>query len=358
MPLSLVNHGDPAPSGEDLEYERVFTDLLLVAQPKEERQIGDTVVPGAEPDAKKIVEQAEAVLTRSHDLRAAVLFGYGATRLRGLAGLAEATGYIRGCLEQYWDTCHPELDADDDNDPTMRINAVLTLADADTILRGLRLAPLSESRAFGRLGLRDIAVAEGEMTPPPDMDQVPDSAAVAAAFQDSDADVLAERLAAARAALADVEAMDAAFAERTPGQGPELDPADPAAEGGGAAAGRGHRRQRRRRCRGGGGRRRAGRRGPVRGGAGGARRPRRHRRARGRAQRHRPDRGLLRTCRAIEPGACAAGPCAAVGRREFHDHRADMAPGWCRKRQPDWRNRGRGPTLNRAAGGKAVRRAR
>ncbi|MBC7156717.1 MAG: type VI secretion system protein TssA [Rhodobacteraceae bacterium] len=216
--------GDAGPSGENLEYDPVFTSMELAAMPGEERQIGDTVIAAEEPDYREIREHALAVLDQSHDLRAAVFLAHAELRTNGLAGFAEAVAYIRGCLERHWDTCHPELDAEDDNDPTMRVNAVLALADPDTILRGLRLAPLSESRAFGRLSLRDIAVAEGEMPPPPDMETVPDAAAVSAAFQDSDDAVLAERLAAARAALADVEAVDALFSERTPGQGPELDP--------------------------------------------------------------------------------------------------------------------------------------
>lgn len=215
--------GDAGPSGENLEYDPVFTAMELAAMPGEERQIGDSVIAAEEPDYREIRSHALAVLDRSHDLRAAVFLAHAELRTAGLPGLAAVTAYIRGCLERHWDSCHPELDAEDDNDPTMRVNAVLALADPDTILRALRLAPLAESRAFGRLSLRDIALAEGEMAPP-DMEGIPDAAAIPAAFQDSDAAVLAERLAAARAALADVEAVDALFSERTPGRGPELDP--------------------------------------------------------------------------------------------------------------------------------------
>lgn len=224
MALSLGHHGDAAPSGADLEYDRVFIDLLLAARPEEERQVGDTVQPGSEPDARKVVAHAEAVLARSHDLRAAVLYGYAATRLRGLAGLAEATGFIRGCLEQYWDTCHPQLDADDDDDPTMRVNAVLGLAETETVLRAVRSAPLTDSPAFGRMSLTDIAIAAGEIPAPESMDNPPESAQVRAAFQDTPTEMLSDTLDAARAALADVEAIDAVFAERTPGRGPELGP--------------------------------------------------------------------------------------------------------------------------------------
>lgn len=224
MPLTLANHGADAPSGEDLEYEKVFTDLLLVARPEEERQVGDSVQPGAEPDARKVAEHAEAVLALSHDLRAAVIYGYAATRLRGLPGLAEATGFMRGCLEEYWDSCHPQLDPDDDDDPTMRINAVLGLVDPVTVLRAVRTAPLTDSMAFGRMSLNDIAIADGAMAAPEGMEDPPDAVRVNAAFKDTSEDVLHATLEAARAALGDVEAIDGVFNERTPGRGPELAP--------------------------------------------------------------------------------------------------------------------------------------
>ncbi len=219
----LRRFGDDAPSGENLEYDPEFTELELAATPGEERQVGDSILPAEEPDYREVVEKALAVINRSHDLRAGAMLALARLRLDGLVGLAEVTGYIRGCLEQYWDTCHPQLDADDDNDPTMRINAIQQLADPDTMLRGMRLAPLTESRSFGRFSLRDIAVAEGEMAPPPGMDSVPDRSAINAAFRDSDGQWIASALEAARSVQADLKAIDACFVENTPGQGPDLD---------------------------------------------------------------------------------------------------------------------------------------
>ena len=74
------------------------------------------------------------------------------------------------------------------------------------------------------MSLRDIAVAEGEQTPPADMENVPDAAQVTAAFQDTDEETLTATADAVAQALADVEAINAAFDEHTPGQGPDLDP--------------------------------------------------------------------------------------------------------------------------------------
>jgi type VI secretion system protein ImpA len=106
----------------------------------------------------------------------------------------------------------------------MRVNSVLALADNDTVLRSLKRASLTDSKTFGRLSLRDISVASGEMSAPADMDNVPDMQSVSAAFQDTDNDLLSSRLGAARSALENVEAINAVFDSETPGMGPDLDP--------------------------------------------------------------------------------------------------------------------------------------
>ncbi|MFQ5624767.1 MAG: type VI secretion system protein TssA [Paracoccaceae bacterium] len=219
----LESHGDDAPSGENLEYDPAFTDLELAAQPGEEHQVGDEVIPAEEPDFKEVAEKAVAVLERSHDLRAAAFLAQAQLHLEGLPGFAGVTNYIRRCLEEYWDTCHPQLDEDDDNDPTMRVNAVLTLADPGGVLRSLRLAPLTDSRTFGRFSLRDVAIANGDIAAPEGMSPVPDSASVSAAFQDTDPELLGEMLSAARSAAGDIDAIEAKFDEMVPGQGPDLD---------------------------------------------------------------------------------------------------------------------------------------
>lgn len=224
MPLNLASFGEDAPSGADLEYEKVFTDLELAARPGEERQVGSAFVAGQEPDPKRLMERAEAVLEQSHDLRAAVHYCYGAVRVDGYAGLGAATGYIRGCLEQYWDTCHPQLDAEEDNDPTMRVNAVRGLVETATVLRAVRQAPLTRSQAFGRLSLNDMMIAEGELAVPDGTENPPDMARINAAFQDTPHEWLFATLEMLRQILADLDAIDAVFDSRTPGQGPDLSP--------------------------------------------------------------------------------------------------------------------------------------
>jgi type VI secretion system protein ImpA len=219
----LTTRSDAAPSGENLEYEPVFAALELAAQPGEERQVGEEIVPGDPPDYPEVIRKALEVLEQSHDLRAAVHLAVAELKVSGFPGLARVTAYIRGCLEQHWETCHPQLDAEDDDDPTMRVNAVLALA-GGTMLRHVRLAPLTRSNAFGRVSLRDIEVSKGETAPASGEERVLDQAGISAAFKDTNSESLSEILAGARAALEDVKAIDAVFSDHTPGQGPELSP--------------------------------------------------------------------------------------------------------------------------------------
>ncbi len=219
----LESRGEENPSGEDLVYDLSFMTLEIAAQQGEERQAGDQIIAAEEPDYKEVTTAALEVLGQSHDLRAGVFLAMAELRQRGFPGLADATGYIRGCLENFWDTCHPQLDAEDDNDPTQRVNAVLSLAAPNTLLLGIKTAPLTDSRTFGRISLRDISVAEGEATAT-DAENVPDSSSIGAAFQDTDSAKLQATLAGARSSLANVQAINAKFDAETPGFGPDLDP--------------------------------------------------------------------------------------------------------------------------------------
>ena len=220
----LTPRADSGPSGANLEYDPVFIAMTLAARPGEERQAGSDILAAEEPNYAEASKKALAVLERSHDLRAGAVLAMTQLKLEGLEGFADATHYLRNCLTEYWETCHPELDADDDNDPTMRVTAILALAEPETILRTLRLTPLAESPNFGRLNLRDLAIADGEIAAPADATDLPDANRIAATFRDTLPELLRQRRDAARRALDNVLAINRVFDERTPGEGPNLEP--------------------------------------------------------------------------------------------------------------------------------------
>ncbi len=156
------------PSGDDLEYDPAFTALEADARPKDEQQFGDTVIPAVEPEWRVLIGSATELLGRSKDVRVAVLALRAATRTQGIAGFSLGLTLLLELLERFWDTIHPQLDADDDNDPTMRLNALAPLGDSNNgciVLRDLYDCAIGTSRTVGAIRVRDLAIAHSKLAP-------------------------------------------------------------------------------------------------------------------------------------------------------------------------------------------------
>jgi len=155
---------DASPAGPDLEYDAEWQALERAAQGKPEQQFGDTIIPAEEPDWLDVGTRAEALLGRSKDVRSASLLAQAQVSLHQFPGLLSGLQLVHQLVERYWDTVHPMLDASDDNDPTMRLNAMSALADSGGLQRLARGAQLFASRAFGDLTLRQVEIAAGKAT--------------------------------------------------------------------------------------------------------------------------------------------------------------------------------------------------
>lgn len=212
------------PCGEDMEYDVAFTELEIAAQGKAEQEYGDTLVEAEEPDWAEVEEKALAVLQQSKDLRAAMHLTRSLLKTEGLVGLSQGLELFRGYVERYWDSVHPQLDPDDDNDPTMRVNVFRSLADEDTMLRAIRAAPLTDSRVVGRFSLRDIAIANGELPPPENAGEGPaDMTIIEAAFQDTDPERLQALADAVRESMEHVTSIESTVTDAVEaGAGPDL----------------------------------------------------------------------------------------------------------------------------------------
>lgn len=215
---------DDEPAGPDLEYDPTFLAAFRAAQGSPGRQMGDTVVQGEEPDWRETAELAARLLTRTKDLRVAVLLTRALLRVQGLAGLERGLTLVQGLLEQFWEQSYPQLDPDDDNDPTIRVNILLDLCSPESLLHALRTTPLVRSRVFGPLSYRDIEIAEGRMSAPPDVKPL-DSAAIHGAFMDCDLEELQASTTATAGALRRVNSLSEALGERIRlDQMPSFDP--------------------------------------------------------------------------------------------------------------------------------------
>lgn len=160
VPTLLVAVSDAAPCGEDLEYDPAYLQLERDAQGQPERAMGNSVLPAEPPKWRDVQQSCLNLLKRSKDLRLTLPLLHSAIAIDGLNGLSEGLQLIQGLLQQYWAEVYPLLDADDDNDPTLRLNALAGLT-ADGTVKLIREAPLSHSRAFGTVSLRAALNASG-----------------------------------------------------------------------------------------------------------------------------------------------------------------------------------------------------
>jgi len=198
-----------APGGENLEYDPVFIAMEAAAQPKPPPEFGPDK-PLEPPDWKQAQASALDVLARSKDLRPAVYLSKALLHTQGFSGLRDGLQLIQGLLEKYWDTLHPQLDPDDDYDPTMRVNIITSLCDQDFMLRDLREAPLVSSPLLGRFSLRDIDVATGALTLPAGSAETPAPlSSIDAAFMECDLEELQARAGAVRESIASAAAIEA-----------------------------------------------------------------------------------------------------------------------------------------------------
>ncbi|MGH8502217.1 MAG: type VI secretion system protein TssA [Gammaproteobacteria bacterium] len=218
----LVEIAPDAPCGENLEYDPAFTELEQAVRGTPEQQLGDGSTPAEGPNWRDIQRQAVALLARTKDLRVATHLAQALLFTDGLVGLREGLALVRGLLERYWAPLHPQLDEEDDYDPTQRMNIVMSLCDPAIALRGVRQAPLTSSRTLGRYNLRDIHIASGRAPALPGSDQAaPQMATIEAAFQDSDLgnlQALADAMRASQDDISGIEAFvtDQVGAERAP----------------------------------------------------------------------------------------------------------------------------------------------
>lgn len=209
----LVEISPEAPCGENLEYDGAYGEMERASVGKPEQQFGDTVVPAEDPDWRDLKRKSLNLLSRTKDLRVVAHLARAVLNTDGFPAFAECLSLLRGYVERFWDTVHPQLDPDDNNDPTLRVNTLVSMCDRDTTLRMLLRTPLASSRTVGRFSLFDIDVASGD-TPPLPGTEPPATATIEAAFTDMDVELLKAEGAAARQALADVPALEATLTER------------------------------------------------------------------------------------------------------------------------------------------------
>jgi type VI secretion system protein ImpA len=213
---------DDLPAGPNLEFDPDFGALERSAQGKPEQQYGDTIIPAEEPDWKEVESQAGALLERTRDLRVLGQLAVARLHLSGLAAYAEVLSMTKQLLETRWDEIHPQLDPEEDNDPTLRANALLRLAHSGDVLRCLRTLPLARSARIGQYSWRDVGIATGAIES--SEEPKPSESVIRGAFADTDHARLDALRSAATESAASATAIGSVFDTRAGyGTGPDFE---------------------------------------------------------------------------------------------------------------------------------------
>ena len=218
----LPDLSDEAPAGENLELDVEFGELERAAQGRPETQYGDTITPATPPDWREAETVALRLQERTRDLRIMTHLAVARLHVSGIPAFAEVLEQIRYQLENRWEQVHPQLDPEDDADPTLRANALFRLGDPANVLRPLRDQPLANSLKTGPIRWRDIAIFQGMLEPEPGRDK-PTEALIRGAFQETDQGRLQILRDAVDRAVHEATAIPAAFeAKAGTGTGPNF----------------------------------------------------------------------------------------------------------------------------------------
>jgi type VI secretion system protein ImpA len=186
--------------GDDLQYDPDFIALDQAIKGKPEQQVGGTIQEAEPPNWREIKKSSEALLARTIDLRILICYCRALIATEGYVGLQQGLELLKTLVEQRWSDIHPQLDPDDDNDPTERVNILMSLCDYDTLLRPLSQVPLIESKLMGKFNFREVSIASGKTTATSTEKTVQQSS-IDAAVQDSEVDALVQMLASLTASL-------------------------------------------------------------------------------------------------------------------------------------------------------------
>ncbi|QSA99151.1 type VI secretion system protein TssA [Methylococcus sp. EFPC2] len=212
---SLLQDISPdAPSGDNLEYDAAFIALEQKAKGTPEQQIGNRIEPAQPPNWREVQKESEALLRRTRDLRPMLDLIRALLHQHGLSGLRDGLDLLRGSVVDFWETLHPQLDPDDDNDPTQRVNLLMSLCDFESVLRPLASVPIVESRAIGRYSLRDVQIATGKLPAPTDGSEEPKLANIEAAFLETGIESLRAAEGDLGSMLASLELIEAYVTDR------------------------------------------------------------------------------------------------------------------------------------------------
>ncbi|MCC6510963.1 MAG: type VI secretion system protein TssA [Pirellulaceae bacterium] len=204
---------DDAPSGNDLEYDPLFARMEKASQGTPDQEYGATKIEAQPPDWAEVSRLALELLERTRDLRVATYLAQAELVESKLPGLRDSLELIADWVENLWDTVYPQLDPDDDNDPTIRVNALMGLSNSNMLIK-LRQTTILRARGVGAFSWTDVSIARGELPIPDGMEEPPTLKKVEAAVSACEVQELQAYHQAVVQSLAAIERIEQAFSDR------------------------------------------------------------------------------------------------------------------------------------------------
>lgn len=181
LPSDLLNPVPGAnPSGANLRYAPVYDKIKEARREEEEVPQGDWEYARKKADYPLVVKLCvESFRSQSKDLQLAAWLTEALLKMEAIAGLTQGLELIRGLIENFWDTLHPELE---DGDAELRATPLewigsrlgQNLQHVPITRNGLDLFAYKESRAVGyeaeaagnenKTKSREQAIADGKIT--------------------------------------------------------------------------------------------------------------------------------------------------------------------------------------------------
>jgi type VI secretion system protein ImpA len=204
-----------APAGPDLKGTLEYAAFENLARGNPGRQtVGGVERAPEEPAWPDVADRATQLLGKTKDLRLAVHLAKAWVRMRGWVGLADGLRLCRLLLDAFWENVHPGLDREDNDDPTLRVNSLVELAQDQLLLAAIRGLPLVDAPKTGRFGLRDLVPAAGGTLAPDGQRRAGIPPIVEAAFVEVPLETLQATATAVRAALDEANAIERVVTEK------------------------------------------------------------------------------------------------------------------------------------------------
>jgi type VI secretion system protein ImpA len=146
------------PCGPSVEYDPDMLELEWIMRSGGglNSQSFGAEVQDSPVDWHRALEISRNILQRSKDLRVAMYMTRSMIHIDGYDGLRDGLRLIQDFVSRYWEHVHPQLDPDDENDLTARLNVLEALNSYSEVINPLLDTPIVTTRGYGSVSARDL----------------------------------------------------------------------------------------------------------------------------------------------------------------------------------------------------------